>query len=436
MKIKVKFSELYYTCAVIGYILTLFFTGFRPGVFGAAIIILTTLQVLLSEFANVSEKSKLAGAIISNVSLLDAVVALYFVYNLISFIWLTKYGYPFSIYAEEFVASILPIVFYFIAISKNNNKTEWYKKFLYAVILLGVVSILLYAIAPQFYCDYLFRWNYISKADASTARVRMESITGSTVLSYLGVAAMAISSFFMFDKKVMASKNKILPYIMFVFSLVLVFMANGRAGMVAALLVIVYLNYIIIFKLKLISKKFFYVEAGVVLVCIAIMCIVTPGIVAKFSARLVSLPGAVGQRSEQWIAAANNMKGAWLGNGLGANGHKALPIEGAHVVADGGLVKLFCEEGCFGFGLFVYIMLVLCIKSIKNLEDNYAELAVIATAILMSIGSNIIAFQLCMPVFWYAAGIISSNTRVQSDSLKCAFQNRKNMPEINEGGAN
>ena len=423
MKIKVRFAELYYVLAVTGYILTLFITGFRPGLFGAALILIVAAETIFGGFTHLRD-----------VSLLDAVVALYFVYNLISFIWLTRYGYPFSIYAEEFVASILPIVFYFTAISNGNNKKEWYKKFLYAIILLGVVSILLYAIAPQFYCDYLFRWNYISKADASTARVRMESITGSTVLSYLGVAAMAVSSFFMFDKKTMESNRKTFPYIMFVFSLILVFMANGRAGMVAALLVIVYLNFIIIFKLKLVEKKYFYIEVAVVAICIIAMCVITPGIVAKFSARLVSLPGAIGQRSEQWIAAANNMKGAWLGNGLGANGHKALPIEGAHVVADGGLVKLFCEEGCLGFGLFVYIMLVLFIKAVKNLENNYAELAVVMTAILMSIGSNIIAFQLCMPVFWFAAGIISNNTRMQNDSLLYAFRNRKLDLGTSEGG--
>ena len=434
MNIKVKFSELYYFLAVIGYILTLVFTGFRPGLFGAALIMMVAVELLATNVIPSVKNGNKIGSIMSDVSLLDAVVALYFIYNLLSFIWLTGYGYPFSIYAEEFVASILPIVFYFVAIRTDDRKCEWYKRFLYAVILLGVVSILLYAIAPQFYCDYLFRWNYISKADAQTVRVRMESITGSTVLSYLGVAAMSVSSYFMFDKEVMASKKRILPYVMFVFSLVLVFMANGRAGMVAALLVIVYLNYIIIFKLKLVDKKFFYIEAGAIVLCFIAMLVITPGIVAKFSARLVSLPGAIGQRSEQWIAAANNMKGAWLGNGLGANGHKALPIEGAHVVADGGLVKLFCEEGCFGFGLFVYIMLVLFIKAIKNLEESYAELAVIMTAILMSIGSNIIAFQLCMPVFWFAAGIISHNTRMQNDMLLYAFKNRKINPETKDGG--
>ena len=31
------------------------------------------------------------------------------------------------------------------------------------------------------------------------------------------------------------------------------------------------------------------------------------------------------------------------------------------------------------------------------------------TALLMSIGSNIIAFQLCMPIFYFALGVIGAD---------------------------
>lgn len=123
----------------------------------------------------------------------------------------------------------------------------------------------------------------------------------------------------------------------------------------------------------------------------------------------MSLPGAIGQRSEQWVSAINNMYGQWFGNGLGANGHKAIGIEGAKVVADGGLVKLYCEEGALGFSLFAFIILVIVRQSFKDLKKYFSELGIIMTALLMSIGSNIIAFQLCMPIFYFALGVIGAD---------------------------
>lgn len=431
---KINLSKYYYFIVYVGYVLTLFVAGMRPGVLAAFLMLVFVTDVKIGKifsYGNVNNATDIdsnnknglskgqlffdgAKGLVRSLNLVDYVVFIYFLYNIFSVIWLTKYGYPVSVFADEFVSSVLPIAFYFIARWTADEKEEFYKWFLYAFLFLSVVSILLYLIAPQFYCDYLFNWSYISKADAPTVRVRMESVTGSTALSYLGVAAMCVSSYFVFKKSDINSnsakifgkieKSRIFPIIMFVLSFVVVFMANGRAGMVAALLVVLFLNYIVIFKLKLISKKYFYAEVILVVVGIVALFIVTPSIASKIMARLVSLPGAVGQRSEQWIAAANNMKGAWLGNGLGANGHRAIGIENAHVVADGGLVKLFCEEGSVGFGLFTYVMFTIFIKGYKKIDKIFAEIAVIATALLMSIGSNIIAFQLCTPIFWYAIG--------------------------------
>lgn len=404
-----KISNYYYFIVFIGYALTLFLTFMRPGVLGALLMVLIFISLIYKGLRSngLNNTSKSILNIIRDSHLLDIVVSSYLLYNFLSVIWLTHYGYPVSVYTGELVSSILPIVFYFVARSGDENRNDYYKWFLYSILFIGIISILLYAIAPQFYCDYLFNWSYISKADAQTARVRMESVTGSTTLSYLGVAAMCVSSFFIFSEETKKSK-KIFPLFMFFFSVVIVFMTNGRAGMVAAILVVLFLNYIVIFKLKILGKKFFYIEVIAIVAGILLALIAMPSVAMKIWARLVSLPGAVGQRSEQWIAAANNMKGAWLGNGLGANGHRALTVEGAHVVADGGLVKLFCEEGSVGFGLFAYVMLVIFIKGFKKVNDLFAEFMIIGTALLMSIGSNIIAFQLCAPIFWYAIGVVAS----------------------------
>nr|MCR5687236.1 hypothetical protein [Lachnospiraceae bacterium] len=40
----------------------------------------------------------------------------------------------------------------------------------------------------------------------------------------------------------------------------------------------------------------------------------------------------------------------------------------------------------------------------RNIKDHFAEAGIMAAALLQSIGSNILAFQLCAPVFWFAFG--------------------------------
>ena len=152
-------------------------------------------------------------------------------------------------------------------------------------------------------------------------------------------------------------------------NLVVAFMSNQRSAMVVAILVIVYFNYLIFFEYRAVERKYFFIELAVLAVCFIALCIVSMDTVMKIYYRLVSLPDAIGERSEQWIAAVNNMYSTWLGNGLGANGHRALGIEGAHVIADGGLVKMYCEQGIFGFSIFLYIVILAFRKGVRNVKE-------------------------------------------------------------------
>ena len=138
-----------------------------------------------------------------------------------------------------------------------------------------------------------------------------------------------------------------------------------------------------------------------------LLCFLRPEMLLKIWWRLESLPGAVSERSEQWVAAVNNMYSTWIGNGLGANGHRALGIEDAHVIADGGLIKLYCEEGVIGFSVFLYIILNAVKKGLGDIKDFYTELGLMAVTLLQSIGSNVIAFQRAAPIFWFAIGRIN-----------------------------
>ena len=392
--------EWYYLIVIIGYVATVFTNSARPGVLALFLMIVAALELFLKKKMNIH-------------STMDVLIVFYFVYRAGTIICIRNGGMPLSVYAQEAVATLVPMIFYFVGKACTDREEGMYRRFMYAMFVLGVVGLIFYITAPQFYCDYLYDWSYISKADASTMRVRMHSVTGCTLLGAMMVYAMAVGTYFLCDVDSAADKlkkNRIFGAISIVFAMAFAFLSNQRSAMVAALLILVYLNYIAFTKFDSIPKKIAIYEIIIITVVILGLCAVRFDFILKIWARLASLPGAISQRSEQWVAAVNNMYSSWFGNGLGANGHKALGIEGAHVIADGGLVKMYCEEGVIGFSLFVYIMYLTFSSGVKAIKKTYAEIAIVAVSILLSIGSNILAFQLATPIFWFAVGRIADKT--------------------------
>jgi hypothetical protein len=87
-------------------------------------------------------------------------------------------------------------------------------------------------------------------------------------------------------------------------------------------------------------------------------------------------------------------------------------------VADGGLVKLYTEMGIIGTAMIAVVVTMVYIKSVMKDKNNAAdgaygkrrislvvpELAVITSAILMSIGSNVLEMELCAPIVYFALG--------------------------------
>ncbi len=380
---------LYYVIAVLCYAGTVFTDAIRPGLAGAALMVIVFVSLVLSRKVRFG-------------CIADVIVTVLFFYQVLSVIWLLAGGYPLSVYTGEFVSSTLPMVFYFAGRYAGDGKRRWYAYFSAAVLFLGICGIILYISAPSFYIDWAYKWNYISKADADTLRVRMHSFIGSTCLSYLGVCGILAGSSFLAGPK--TGKTETVSVFIMAISLLTAIMANQRSGIVAAGIAVVFINWLVFFRLDMIPKKFFVIEVVVVSAALVILGIVKIEILLKYWYRIASLPTAISQRSEQWVAAVNNMYSSWIGNGLGANGHRALGFEDAHVIADGGLVKMYCENGVLGFSLFIYLLYLALGDGIRNIREHYAEVGIIVAALLQSIGSNILAFQICAPVFWFAIG--------------------------------
>ena len=405
---KIKISEFYYILVVLGYTATLVSLSVRPGVIATVLMLLVGLQLL-------------AGKCIAIRSLSDLMAVCFFFWQVLSVIWLLQGPCPLSVYFPEFTASVLPMIFYFAGKSAGKRAGKWYRGYLIAMLILGILGVIFYVFAPQFYNDWSVALSHTSKADAATTRVRMNSVVGSTCLSFTMVAGMLASAFFLGeedagkDPSVKIKRRRFFGAVCLALCLLFAILANQRSGLVVAGLVVIYINILIFFKLNLIPKKYFLIELGVLAAVFVLIGILRFDFLLKYWYRLVSLPTAISERSEQWVAAVNNMYSTWLGNGLGANGHHAIGVEDAFVIADGGLIKLYCENGVIGFSMWLFLLLLSCKKGLANLSLRYTELGIVGAMLLQSIGSNMIAFQLCAPIFWFAIGRLNDDSLTSPD---------------------
>lgn len=381
---KIKMYEWYYLIVILGYVLTLVSGVIHPGIIATVLLLAVSAELLM-------------GRKITMQGTLDYLMIAYIAYNILSGFWTVSHGIPFSVFAGEASTTAIPMIFYFAGRSAAENLDVFYKKYILAVGIVCTVGLILYIWAPEFYLNYLFDHTYISEAKVSTMRIRMISVIGSTLVGYLSVAAMLASSHILVNSG--GKKGKLLLFINCFFA----FMSNQRSAMVVAILVLVYVNFLVFFTFRLIRLKYFFLECGLLFAGFAALCLIYFDAVMKVYYRLVSLPGAIGQRSDQWVGAINNMANIWIGNGLGANGHRAVGFS-QHIIADGGLAKIFCEMGILGTSIFIFMMILLFKNGIKSMGKCCAELGIIGITLLQSIGSNILAFQLATPIFWFAVG--------------------------------
>ena len=385
---KFKLYEWYYVIVIVGYIMTLVSGIVHPGIIASLLLLFITGQLFFDKQFCVK-------------GTIDYLMVLYFIYNLLSGIWCVSFGMPISVFLGEFATAALPMMFYYVGRSITDHLEGFYRKFIIAIFLVCIVGFVLYIFAPEFYLNYLFNLHYISKADAPTMRIRMISVIGSILVGYLSVAAMLASAHIMINSR--GKSGKLLLFINCFFA----FMSNQRSAMVVAMIVLVYVNLLIFFTFKLLPKKYFAMECGGIILAFAGICVIYFPAIMKIYYRLISLPGAIGQRSDQWVGAMNNMANIWLGNGLGANGHRAQGFTD-HFIADGGLAKLFCEMGILGTSIFIFMMILIFKKGSKKLVKCSAELGIIAITLLQCIGSNLLEFQLATPIFWFAVGRCAS----------------------------
>ena len=91
------------------------------------------------------------------------------------------------------------------------------------------------------------------------------------------------------------------------------------------------------------------------------------------------------------------------GDGLGRYSHKAVEYSDKFI-SDGNYFRMIAEIGILGFLIFTLIIITSLFKGYRNFKEKYIELGIIVIICMQAVGSNVFAFQLIAPIFWYSIG--------------------------------
>ena len=426
---------LIYPLFTLIYFLYMFFSGIRTGITMTFFLLIGILGICALGYITVKTTE-------------DKVFGAYILYNLLSGIWCVAFGIPVGVFIGEISTTLLPMMLYYAGRGFDEEYAgKYYHGFILAALMMGGIGAVLFIWAPQFYIDFSYVNEFISKADAPTMRVRMNSLVGSGPMGCFVAYSTCASAYFLRKED---KKDRMTGLVYIILSILFSFMANQRSAMFCIILFLIFLNLVDFMVDKNKPLKYLWMEAGAVAALLAGIFIFARGVFEKFRIRLASIPDGFGERSESWIAAVNNMVNFWIGDGLGSHGHRAVDHQ-YYIVADGGLVKLYAEMGLIGTSMIIFVVALVYIKSFqrqsitaaaagsaageeseaaaeipaaaaggasgdrKDLKREAAagkrklglvvpELAIITSAILMSIGSNVLEMELCAPIAYFALG--------------------------------
>ncbi len=379
---------LIYPIFTLIYFLYVFFSGIRTGITMTFFLCLGIIGIFVLGLITFKRTE-------------DKMFGLYVAYNLISGIWCVAFGIPVSVFIGEISTTLLPMMLYYAGRGFDEKYGgRYYHGFIFAALLMGAIGAVFFIWAPRFYIDFSYVNEFISKADTPTMRVRMNSIIGSGPMGAFVAYSTCASAYFLRKED---KKERMIGLVYIILSILFSFMANQRSAMFCVIMMLVFLNLVDFLVDKTKPMKYFWAEIAAVVLFLAGIFVFANGIFEKFRIRLASIPDGFGERSESWIAAVNNMVNFWIGDGLGSHGHRAAGYQ-YYIVADGGLVKLYSEMGLIGTSMIIFVLALVYIKSAKKIGRVVPEIAIVTSAILMSIGSNVLEMELCAPIAYFALG--------------------------------
>ena len=393
MKLKIEslksIGANYYYIILLVYVLTLFFNFIKVGQIAAVYMAVIAIVLFV---VNTRGKFKL-----------DLLIFAYIIYNILSLLWFPIEKLPYSVYFTEVAYTILPISFYFVnhTISKDNFFIE---KSMDAIFYSLVFGIVLYLWAPSFYGHFLYDRTMSGGTGMIHIRAVLQSVYGVTAVGTFSTI-IALYSFMKIIKG-----NKLKYWIWFIIVIITSFLSARRSAWLALIIVLVYFHYLLYIKFQKLTLTDFIIELTLIFLTIFSMNIFLLDQVNEILVRVDSMSEAIGGRSVSWISGILSTNNIYLGNGLGSMSHTSR-LFGNHGVYDGSYVKMYTETGFIGLSLLVLILVRAIFKGMRNIHKYYLEIGIIGVFMFQAIGSNVFAFQILAPIFWYSVGQCTNQRR-------------------------
>tara|TARA_B110000285_G_C15142967_1_gene632345 strand:- start:5113 stop:6291 length:1179 start_codon:yes stop_codon:yes gene_type:complete len=327
---------------------------------------------------------------------LDVLVTLYIIYNIISFVFFAFSDLPVSVFIKEFSNSIFPILlFYFFGKISSNN--SFLNVTLISLVGCFIVGFYLQLTLPSSYAIHM------NKIDAVGGTGRVNFI--SHYRSFLGLTATgslsAVCVLLSFDK---TFKSKFrLGKIFLLVSIIALILTFRRAGLFTGIFAFLWINYSVLFKLKLSKFKFILFEFILLFLGFWVFYKYNPEFFNSLLLRLNTFNSAINERSGNWTDGIAMTQNLLTGDGLGRYSHKAVEYSDKFI-SDGNYFRMIAEIGILGFLIFTLIIITSLFKGYTNFKEKYIELGIIVIICMQAVGSNVFAFQLIAPIFWYSIG--------------------------------
>jgi hypothetical protein len=329
---------------------------------------------------------------------LDMFVLAYFMYNIFSFVFFSFSGLPVSVFYKEFSNSIIPIIpFYFFG--RLNHQNSFYTIALYSLAVCFVLGFYFQLTLPMNYMKFLDNMES-SGTNPLGYTTNFRSILGLSATGALGAIGLLLSLDVLYKSKFKRGK------VIFLICFIALVLSYRRAALYTGVFAILWMNYLMFFKLKGSKLKLFIFELLAIFLFLYNLLDSNPDFLIDLYERFNSLSDAIDERSDSWTAGLSNTQNFIVGDGLGRYGHKAVEYSDMYI-PDGNYFRMIAEIGIIGISLFIIIIIKALYKGFSNIRTHYVQLGIIIMVCMISVGSDMFSFQLVAPIFWYSIGACS-----------------------------
>ena len=357
---------------------------------------------------------------------IDNLIILYILLGLFSFLGWVQRQYPISFFFTILFQSYVPIIFYYIGCESSGQYPVFYRRCMYAFLVVNLVGFILLYTMPGWYVEKSLEiLNQLSYYTEDTLKyARFASFLDSYHTANFSVFLLCISLggyYFMNDKP----RARIFFMFVLMVSMIGILLSQQRVAMFIGIALFP-CGMFLMRKKGSSSKKASLRLAFLLVICLVGIVLLAFRFADYFSIEdiLVRFSGSsretmVSDRSWTWVNALKSQENFIWGHGLGGGGHLASAAGIKPVVTDGSYFVILLETGLLSLICFLAILGLTVIRGLKHSTENFIDLTIVVFSCFSLIGANIIYYPYIIGIMWYAIGRINrKRTIIQCNNEK------------------